>query len=72
MLLEPSHFVAAINKEVEGSRRTRLDAETAEELQPLEALKLYLDSRSVEADRKERVLQRGQQVIEEELSRRSD
>ncbi len=70
--LEPSHFVAAINKEVEGSRRTRLDAETAEELQPLEALKLYLDSRSVEADRKERVLQRGQQVIEEELSRRSD
>ena len=49
--LEPAHYLAALTRETQESRRTRLEADATSGIQPLDALRLYLQSRDVQQDR---------------------
>ena len=64
--LSPAHYIAALNREVEGMRRTRLAADVTEGLQPLQAVRLYLESRGVEPDRREIILKYAEALVVEE------
>ena len=66
--LKPAHYIAAISREVEGARRTRLGAEAAEDLQPLQALRLYLESRNTDPQRQEKLLRYAEELIAQEMS----
>ena len=67
--LQDAHYIAAISRETQdGERRTRLADEAARDLQPIQALKLYLDSRGVDAQRQKQVLQKAELLVEEEIS----
>ena len=60
-----AHYVAAINREsVDSGRRTRLGAEAARGLQPLQALRLYLESRDLDPERRERVMRQAQSLLD--------
>ena len=65
--LEPAHFIASISRDVPGARRTRLAPGTGEGLQPVEALGLYLESRNVSQERKQRLLTAAEGLLETEL-----
>ena len=70
--LEPAHYIAAINQESpDSSRRTRLAGESTEGLQPIEALRLYLNSRDMDSERQQRIMQRAQDLIESDASEQS-
>ena len=62
--LEPAHFIASISREVAGARRTRISPIASEDLQPMQALGLYLDSRSIEGERREKIMTKAQELIE--------
>jgi len=63
--LSEAHYIAAINRESpQEARRTRLDAESAKDLQPMEALRLYLESRGVEPERQEKMLRHAEELVE--------
>ena len=65
--LRPAHFIAAINRELTGdARRTRLGPDSARQLEPMQALKLYLESRNVEQQRLERILARAEELLTDE------
>ena len=64
--LESAHYIAAISREVEGTRRTRLGSDVAEGLQPLQAVRLYLESREMEADRQEKILSYAEILVQSE------
>ena len=70
--LQPAHFIAAISRELTGPRRTRLDpAETggmaaADSLQPAQALRLYLDSRDTDPQRRERLMHCAEELFRAE------
>jgi exonuclease SbcD len=67
--LSEAHYIAAINRESpQEARRTRLDAESAKDLQPMEALRLYLGSRGVEPERQEKMLRHAEELVEREAS----
>ena len=67
--LSEAHYIAAINRESpQEARRTRLDAESAKDLQPMEALRLYLESRGVELERQEKMLRHAEELVEREAS----
>ena len=67
--LSEAHYIAAINRESpQEARRTRLDAESAKDLQPMEALSLYLESRGVEPKRQEKILRHAEELVEREAS----
>ena len=67
--LSEAHYIAAINRESpQEARRTRLDAESAKDLQPMEALSLYLESRGVEPERQEKILRHAEELVEREAS----
>jgi len=67
--LRPAHYVAAIIRESpEGGRRTRLSAESAEGLQPVQALRLYLESRGIDFKRQEQIIRRAEELLEREAS----
>ena len=67
--LSEAHYIAAINRESpQEARRTRLDAESAKDLQPMEALRLYLESRGVEPERQEKMLRHAEEMVEREAS----
>lgn len=61
--LESAHFIASISREIPETRRTRLPPEVEEGLQPAQALALYLESRGVAAERKERLLTIAEELI---------
>ena len=64
-----AHYVAAINREsVDSGRRTRLDAEAAQGLQPLQALRLYLESRGLDPERRDRVMHQAQSLLDGDVS----
>ena len=63
--LQSAHYIAAISREVEGARRTRLGSGESEGLQPLSALRIYLEGRDSDPQRTERVLRYGQEIIAE-------
>ena len=67
--LSEAHYIAAINRESpQEARRTRLDAESAKDLQPMDALRLYLESRGVEPERQEKMLRHAEELVEREAS----
>ena len=63
--LKGAYFIAAINKEVEQEHRSRLGAYSAEGITPLEALKLYLESRKTPKERARILLEYGERLIQE-------
>ena len=66
--LRSAHYVAAINRETTPmeSGRTRLSAEAARGLEPMQALNLYLDGRDMEQERREKILRRAEELLDEE------
>ena len=64
--LRPAHYVAAISREVEEDRRTRIPADVAEGLTPVAALGLYLESRNVDPERREKMLRYAEEMVAEE------
>ncbi|MDP6548590.1 MAG: exonuclease SbcCD subunit D [Dehalococcoidia bacterium] len=69
LALQSAHYVAAISREsAEGGRRTRLEAETAEGLQPIQALRLYLENRGIDAKRQGQIVRRAEELAEWESS----
>ena len=69
--LEPAHFIASISREIPETRRTRLAPEVEEGLQPAQALALYLDSRGVADERKQRLLAVAEELIENDTAGRA-
>ncbi len=64
--LSGAHYVAAISRDLEGTRRTRLDRESAEGLGPMEALRLYLEGRGTDKGRQETLLRYAGELMAEE------
>ena len=64
--LEPAHFIASISREIVGSRRTRISPTEGEDLQPMQALGLYLDSRNIEGERRKQILRKAEELIEQD------
>jgi DNA repair protein SbcD/Mre11 len=62
--LGAAHYIAAISHEIEGMRRTRLERDEAEGLQPMQALRLYLESRGTEPARREKILRYAEELIQ--------
>ncbi|MDE2779090.1 MAG: exonuclease subunit SbcD [Chloroflexota bacterium] len=63
--LQSAHFIAAISHDVEGARRTRLASGESEGLQPLQALRIYVEGRDTTPERAEKILQYGEEIISE-------
>ena len=63
--LKEAYFVAAINKEVDREHRSRLSIYPAEGLTPLQALKLYLESKKTSKDRTQVLLEYGERLIQQ-------
>ena len=66
--LEPAHFIASISREVAGTRRTRISPSEGEDLQPIQALGLYLDSRNIEGERREKIIRKAEELMEMDLA----
>jgi len=66
--LEPAHFIASISTEVAGTRRTRISPSEGEDLQPIQALGLYLDSRNIEGERREKIMRKAEELMETDLA----
>jgi exonuclease SbcD len=66
--LKEAYFIAAINKEVEREHRSRLEGYPAEGLTPLQALKLYLESKKASKDRAQVLLEYGEKMIQQVLT----
>lgn len=62
--LKEAYFIAAINKDVEREHRSRLGGYSAEGITPLQALKLYLESKKTPKDRVQRLLEYAQKLIQ--------
>lgn len=66
--LGSAHYVAAIAKEVEQERRTRIPSDVAEGLAPMDALRLYLESRNLRLERREQMLTVAEELVAAEWS----
>ena len=66
--LEPAHFIASISREVAGVRRTRISPSEGDDLQPMQALGLYLDSKNIEGERREKIMSKGQELMDIEAA----
>ncbi|MBM3925035.1 MAG: exonuclease SbcCD subunit D [SAR202 cluster bacterium] len=64
--LKDAHIIAAIYRNVEEERRTRIAPDVAEGLPPLKALALYLDSKNTDPARKEKLLTYARRLLEED------
>ena len=64
--LDGAHFVAAISRELVAESRSRLGGADTQTLDPVEALKLYWDSRSMPTDRAKLLLRRAAELMEDE------
>ena len=62
--MEPAHFVASIAREVAGERRTRISPSEGQDLQPMQALGLYLDSKNIEGERREKIMSKAEELIQ--------
>ena len=58
-----AHFVASISREIDEQTRTRLGQADSQGLEPRQALKLYLESRNVPADRAEVLMRRAETLM---------
>ena len=66
MSLENAHYIAAINKESEDNRRTRIDYDVAEGLQPNQALRLYVHGKDYTDIRQQKLISYGDEIINAE------
>ena len=66
--LNDAHFVSSISKEVLAESRTRLGSDYSKGLDPREALRLYLESRSFPKDRTQVLMQHAEELMDEESS----
>lgn len=66
MSLETAHYIAAINKESEDNRRTRIDYDVAEGLQPNQALRLYVQGKNYTDTRQQKLISYGDEIINSE------
>ena len=64
--LDEAHYVASISREVQQEHRMRLGQTYSDGLDPKEGLRLYLESRSVPADRAEVLMRHAEGLMEEE------
>ena len=64
--LGSAHYLAAITREVEQDRRTRIPPDVAEGLSPMAALRLYLESRDIEPERQEKMLRYAEEMVSTE------
>ena len=64
--LSSAHYVASITREVEQDRRTRIPPRLAEGLTPEAALRLYLESRDMEPERREKMARYAEDLISSE------
>ena len=62
--LESAHYIASISREITGERRTRISSVEGEDLQPMQALGLYLDSRNIEGERRDKIMRKAEELIE--------
>ena len=65
--LANAHFIAAIQRDVLRSRRTRLSPEASRGISPREALRLYLDFRNTEPERADLLMSHAESLMREEL-----
>lgn len=64
--LENAHFIAAISREVEQQNQNRLVGVDASGLNPLDALKVYLETRNMSQEKTKLLLDRAQEFVAEE------
>ena len=64
--LAGAHFVASITRETVQQARTRLGPGNSQGLEPREALRLYLESRNVPADRTEVLMRHAEGLMDDE------
>ncbi len=60
--LSSAHYVASISREVTDQERRRAPIDSSD-LQPMAALRMYLESRGVSADRQQLMLERAEQLL---------
>ena len=66
--LQSAHYVAAINRDVvDSERRTRIGADAARGLRPMQALRLYLESRGLDQERRDRVMRQAQDLLDDDI-----
>ncbi len=70
--LAPAYYTAGIDRQVHRERRSRLGAEDAERLGPVEALKRYFESRNMPADRERMLTAYAERLLQEETESRTD
>ena len=63
--LKEAYIIAAINREVDREHRSRLSSYPAEGLTPLQALKLYFESKKTPKDRTQVLLEYGERLIQQ-------
>ena len=64
--LDGAHFVASISRQVEQDVRPRLGTAHAENLQPLDALKAYLQTRDTDPTRAELLMRHARKLVNED------
>ena len=65
--LQPAHHVASIQPQVTDERRARLPADAARNLDTISALSRYLESRNVNAPRREKLIAYAKTLIDDDL-----
>ena len=70
--LKDAHVIAAIHRNVDEERRTRIAPDAAEGLPPLKALALYLDAKKTDPARKEKLLSYARRLLDEDSTAASD
>ncbi len=60
--LSAAHYVASISREVTDAERRRISVEPSD-LQPLTALRMYLESRGFSAERRDHLLERAEELL---------
>jgi exonuclease SbcD len=63
--LVPAHFIGAINKNIIGQNRIRINKPLSENITPMEALGAYLEERDIDKTLKEQLVQRAEGIINE-------
>ncbi len=62
-VLKGAHHLASLTKEVQGERRTRISADAAEGLTPLDALQMFLNDRGTDEERQQKLLSRAESLL---------
>ena len=65
--LKGAHVLAAIQRQIDQDERRRLPGDVqAEQLEPMEALELYLKQREMPSDRRQRMLAAARTLLEQD------